>query len=224
MTLRHLAVFVALLAALFGFTACATPPAAGRAPTPGTAASSGAATGGELAMARPAPPHGEVSATGTVIDDGALVQLCLGPVAASEPPRCSGIPLVGWSWDAAPTAPPSWVASGGVRWGAFAVQGTYDGKAFTVTRPPVPLALYDPLRRADPLPTGPHTATSERLLEIQAELPGRLGADFLTSSTHEGRVWAEVVWDDGTLQKAADAAYGAGVVVFRTALVPVAAP
>lgn len=221
MTLRHLAVFVALLAALFGFTACAGPPGADRAPTAGSSAS--AAGGGELAMARPAPPHGEVTATGTVIDDGTRVQLCLGPVTASEPPRCDGIPLLGWSWRAVPTEPPSWVASGAVRWGAFAVQGTYDGRTFTVTRPAVPLALYEPLRRADPIPTGPHTATSERLLEIQAELPGRLGADFVGSSTHEGRVWAEVVWDDGTLQKAADAAYGPGVVVFRTALQPVTA-
>ncbi len=219
MTLRHLAAFVALIAALFGFTACATAPGAGRAPTAGGTA----ATDHLLAEARPAPPQGEVAAQGMVIDDGTRVQLCLGAVTRSAPPQCQGIPLLGWSWAPLPTEPPSWVAAGGVRWGAFAVQGTYDGKALTVTRPPVPLALYDATRRVDPIPTGPHTATSERLQEVQALLPGLLGASLLSSSTHEGRVWAEVVWDDGTLQKAADAAYGAGLVVFRTALVPVAA-
>ena len=43
-------------------------------------------------------------------------------------------------------------------------------------------------------------------------------AQFVSSSIENGYLWVDVVWDDGTLQDAADAAYGEGVVVVRSAL------
>ena len=59
-------------------------------------------------------------------------ELCLGPVAESYPPQCSGIPLEGWSWEGVEGSE----TSGDVRWGTYAVQGTYDGESLTVTAPP----------------------------------------------------------------------------------------
>jgi hypothetical protein len=44
------------------------------------------------------------------------------------------------------------------------------------------------------------------------------GASYLSSSPQDGRLWVDVVWDDGTWQKAADDDYGADVVVIRSAL------
>ena len=34
-------------------------------------------------------------------------------------------------------------------------------------------------------------------------------------------MWAQVIWDDGTLQDAADAEYGDGVVIVQSALRPI---
>ena len=67
---------------------CATPPHSG---------AGGAA--GSLGSLWPAPPEGEVVGQGTVMDVGGEVELCLGAVAESYPPQCSGIPLTDWSWD-----------------------------------------------------------------------------------------------------------------------------
>lgn len=38
----------------------------------------------------------------------------------------------------------------GVTWGTYAVQGTWDGEQFTVTRPPIMLAVYDSMVVSDP--------------------------------------------------------------------------
>lgn len=68
----------------------------------------------------------------TVLDDGSGAELCLGGVAASLPPQCSGPVLVGWDWSAHSG---EYEDVSGVRWGEFIVQGRYDPLAgeFTPT-------------------------------------------------------------------------------------------
>lgn len=164
----------------------------------------------------PVPPEGEVAATGTVMDVAGEVQLCLGAIAESYPPQCSGIPLEGWSWEGLGGSE----TSGDSTWGAYAVRGRFDGETLTITRPPILLALYDPIRPEDPTGGRPGTADDETLGAIQAELPERLGDSYVSALSQDGRLWVDVVWDDGTWQQAADAAYGPDVVVVRSALRP----
>lgn len=189
-------------------TACAsTPrgaPAGPETPTPAVS----------LADAVPGLPDGPVRAQGTVLDVDRDVQLCLGAVLESYPPQCSGLPVAGWSWDGVGGAE----RSGGVAWGAYAVQGTYDGTTFTVTQDPISLALYDPMVPDVVQTPEPGPADEATLVRIQDALPAALGSALLTSSPRDGRLWVQVVWDDGTLQDAADAAYGDGVVTIASAL------
>jgi hypothetical protein len=67
--------------------------------------------------------------SGTVLEDANGPQLCLGGVAESYPPQCSGIPLVGWDWRVVEGED----FASGTTWGDFHVVGTYDGQVFTVT-------------------------------------------------------------------------------------------
>jgi len=145
------------------------------------------------------------------ICDAAGARLCFA-VMESYPPQCGGLPVAGWTWDGLEGAE----TANGVTWGAYAVQGTYDGEALTVTQPPILLALYDPMMRDDPTGGVPGDTAESRLLEIQEELPGRLGADLLGSWPQDGRLWVQVVWDDGTWQDAADADFGDDVVVIES--------
>ena len=161
-------------------------------------------------------------AVATVMDTG-RPELCLGPVAESYPPQCRGIPLQGWDWS---DHHRMFETSGDIRWGGFAVTGTFDGTAMTVTGA-IPSAVYDPgpppalfpprcEDRANADCTGPSAA---RLAQIQREvqrLPG-----FLTAYAGRFRVDVEVVHDDGSLQALVDATYGPGVVAVGSALVPV---
>ena len=199
---RALRLVLTIAAAGLAVTACATPSASDDPP------------GASLGSLWPAPPEGEVVGDGTVMDVGGTVELCLGPVAESYPPQCSGIPLEGWTWDAVEGAE----TSGDTTWGAYAVQGAYDGEALTVTQPPVMLALYDPMMVEDPTGGEPGSTDEETLLRIQEDLPAALGEDYLGSSPQDGRLWVDVVWDDGSWQQAADDDFGADVVVIRSAL------
>ncbi len=157
----------------------------------------------------------------TVMDTG-KPELCLGAVAESYPPQCRGIPLEGWSWAGLHGV---FERSGGIRWGAFVVMGTFDGTALAVSGA-IPGALYDP---AAPVPgptlcedlpnadcDGPSPA---RLAAIQRELEDLPGIQTLWSSRFQ--VHADVVFDDGSLQAWADRTYGEGVVAITSALVPV---
>lgn len=154
----------------------------------------------------------------TVIDSGTgVAELCLGPVAESWPPQCSGPDLAGWDWA---EHRGSFERSGSTRWGEYVVQGTWDGTSFRYDSA-VPAALYDAV--ATPQPTLPPLAdppsaaelgqVAERLVE---DLPGVLTADVV-----DGRVLVDVVYDDGSLQADVDAEHGVGVVVISSALVPV---
>src|SRR5688572_6530997 len=94
--------------------------------TPSGPAGPGGSGGSSLGSEWPPPPPGQVIALGTVMDIGGEAELCLGPVAESYPPQCSGIPLVDWSWDGVEGAE----TSGDVTWGSYAVQGTFDGEKY----------------------------------------------------------------------------------------------
>lgn len=200
--------FVVGLLALSGCTSTA----AGPAPT-----STAVRDGRTIASATPAAPTGEVVGTGTVMDVGGDVQFCMGAVAESYPPQCSGVPLAKWSWEGVDGSE----QSGTTRWGAYALIGTYDGTTFTVTQDPMTLALYDPMASEDPTGGEPGSTDEETLTAIQEELPSLLGTDgrsYTGSTPVNGYLWVDVVWDDGTLQKAADADFGADVVVIRSTL------
>ena len=162
----------------------------------------------------PGLPAGEVIAQGTVMDVDGAAELCVGPIAESYPPQCSGIPITNWSWDGIEGSE----SSGDVTWGAYAVQGTYDGEAFSVTQPPIMLALYDPMPFPDPTDGKAGAGTEAELLAIQEELPDRLEDAYLASYPENGYLWVDVVWDDGTWQDAADQEFGDDVVVVRSAL------
>lgn len=178
--------------------------------SPGGGRPAGAGLGGVW----PPPPEGPVVTQGTVLDADGEVQLCLGAVAESYPPQCSGVPLDGWSWDGVEGSE----SASGVTWGAYAVQGTYDGEVFTVVEPPIMLALYDPMKPDDPTGGQPGAGTEEQLAQLQDDLPDRLGDGYLMSYVQDGWLWVDVVWDDGTWQAAADEEYGDDVVVIRSVI------
>lgn len=192
---------------------CATPSGPG-----GSAGSPDAPPTAPLGSVWPASPSGEVIAQGTVLDVDGDAELCLGAVAESYPPQCSGLPLTNWTWEGVDGSE----SSGDTTWGAYAVQGTYDGEAFTVTQPPVMLALYDPMAPEDPTGGEPGAGDEQTLQAIQEELPDALGEAYLGSYPDNGWLWVDVVWDDGTWQDAADADYGEDTVIIRSALRPVA--
>lgn len=205
-TLSRRAVVASTLAlAALVLAACASP--------------AGTAGGATLGTDWPAAPTGDVFTQGTVMETDGATELCLGAIAESYPPQCSGIPLVGWSWEGIGDVE----ASGGATWGAYALWGTYDGENFTVTRPPIMLALFDPYPMMSDDPTGGRTGAGDtaELTAIQEELPAILGAELLSSTVIDGWLWVDVVWDDGTWQRAADADYGADRVIIRSALRPV---
>jgi len=204
MTHFHRPAVLALLAAASAIllAGCATPGAGDAAPPP------------SLADAHPAPPDGEVIAQGTVMDIAGDAELCLGAVAESYPPQCAGIPLEGWEWEGVDGAD----TAGDVTWGAYAVTGTYDGETFSVTQPPMLLALYDPMAPEDPTGGRAGAGGEEELIGIQDALPALLGDAYLSSWPADGWLHVQVVWDDGTLQSAADADYGADRVVIESAL------
>ncbi|MDT3343796.1 hypothetical protein [Microbacterium aquilitoris] len=200
---RSFAVLVAGAALLL--TSCAAAADAG-----GSAAPPGSA----LAALTPENPTGEVWGQGTILDDGSAVELCLGAVAESAPPQCSGIPVAGWSWDGKLDA----TSTGGSTWGAYAVWGSYDGTTFTLTRTPVPLALFDAMPAPDPTEGKTGSATAEDIATIEEIVPDAIGNDMLGMHDQDGWVYVDVIWDDGTWQKAADQDFGTGKVIIRSAL------
>lgn len=175
-----------------------------------TATDPGTATSDPAPTAAPVPSGPVRTANlATVLDDGDGPELCLGPVAESYPPQCGGPALVGWDW--ATHGQQMFDEQGQVRWGTFAVTGTWDGTAFTVSES-IPGPLYDP-GVAEPTPTPtPATSYDEAGLEDIAtevrDLPGTQGS--FSDGTH---VTLEVMYDDGTLQAWADEEYGAAVVL-----------
>ncbi|WP_223628135.1 hypothetical protein [Microbacterium sp. EST19A] len=194
---------------VLALSACASGPGDSPAPT-NTAVPSDQ----RLENITPGLPEGRVIGVGTVLDTAGEVQLCLGAIMESYPPQCSGVPLDDWSWDGVDGSE----TSGETTWGAYAVYATYDGERLTITDPPIMLALFDPVAPEDPT-GGVEGATPEtELTSIQDDISQRLGTDALTVGTDRGYVWLQVVWDDGTIQDAADAEFGDDVVIVTSSL------
>ena len=145
-----------------------------------------------------------------------LVELCLGPIAESYPPQCGGPAIPNWDWA---SVEGMFEEQGTIRWGAFAVTGTWDGKAFTVSDA-IPAALYDPMPEEPPTYPDPSVDyTDEELAGFAEELTAVPGVQGAYGA--DGHVLVDVTYDDGTYQDYADEAYGDGVVVVTGALVDV---
>lgn len=174
--------------------------------------------GGSPASGSPRPASDELIGQGTVLSTGdGPAMLCLGPVMESYPPQCSGPEIVGWDWTQADASE----SANGVTWGTYAVQGRWDGTTFTVTRPPTPLALYDPPANIDPRtdPTNPGAGTESELADLQSTISS--DPDVLMTWIENGYLFVTVTYDDGALQSAYDARYGADVVAVQSSLQPV---
>ena len=195
-----------------------------------TATDTGAAPATGAPTDIPAAP-GRVATRGavTVLQDG-RPEVCLGAVAESWPPQCSGPPLLGWSWGRGADGvdePGGSVVSGGadayeqagsVRWGQYLLTGTWDGRALAVDTS-VPATLHTTLPEV-PVERTPGTrdVPSDRVArELLERVPGAL-ASYVVGD----RVLVEVVYDDGSLQDWVDATYDEPVDL-RPALVDVAA-
>ncbi|MEX1080320.1 MAG: hypothetical protein WED09_14600 [Homoserinimonas sp.] len=163
---------------------------------------------------------GEVLGQGTVLQiDGEPVNLCLGAVAESYPPQCSGPEVMGWDWasvDGEETA-------SSVTWGTYAVQGTWDGQRLTLTQPPIMLALYSPMMVPDPLrePGNAGDTPEAELLAIQSEIHDLGTVEVLSSGVENGYLFVTVVYDDGQFQSYFDELYGADLIVVESALRPI---
>ena len=69
---------------------------------------------------------GQVTAIATVLQQGdGAPELCLGGVAESYPPQCSGPEIAGWDWDAVEAE-----SAHGTTWGTYEVKGSWDGATF----------------------------------------------------------------------------------------------
>lgn len=141
-----------------------------------------------------------------VIDTGEGPQMCLGPVTRSYPPQCTGPAVEGWRW----RDQQAFEKAGDVRWGSFALTGTWDGSALTVTEA-IPAALYDTVRQDETDPPPPLRQRDEAsIAEIAGEVSTLPGVE--STYVENMQVVAEVVYDDGSLQEHVDQTYGANSV------------
>lgn len=171
------------------------------------------------------PPSDAIAAPGRVIAQATVLQkdaeepqLCLGAVAESYPPQCSGPEITGWDWDAVDGEE----SASGVTWGAYAVTGTWDGTVFAAESA-VLLALYDPMPVVDPLtdPANAGDTPDDELVAIQDELTTSAPFTVLTSVPQNGYLFVTVIYDDGTIQAWADETYGLDKVAVRSALLDI---
>ena len=140
-----------------------------------------------------------------VMDTGDGAEMCLGPVAESYPPQCSGPRLEGWSWRGQGGVE----KVGPVRWGSYALSGTWDGEVLAVTDA-VPAALYSPPRDEQDPPPPLRQRDETSVTEIAREVSGL--PQVAGAYVEDAQVVAEVAYDDGTLQRSLDEEYGANTV------------
>lgn len=155
----------------------------------------------------------------TVVDDpssGDAPQLCIGVVADTAPPKCSGVTLTGWDWEAVEG---DFEESDDSRWGLFTVAGDYSPENETLEVTSVDTEATDELP-VEPRCEGdncvqPTDELSDIASEIMSSTPGVL------SSTVDGfgTVNVSVTFDDGSLQNSLDEQYGAGTVEVTSVLV-----
>ncbi|TIC84380.1 hypothetical protein [Nocardioides sp. GY 10127] len=151
-----------------------------------------------------------------VLDDGSGAEACLGPIAQTVPPQCTGTPLDGFSF--ADEKKASWVKRGGVTYGQFELVGTWDGETFTV-RTATPAADYDGPSVAVSTPAPPlRRLTDDQLAAISQEVSGVPG---VTGSYvgEDSQVVATTPWDDGSIQEYCNVAYGTNTVQVVSVLV-----
>jgi len=176
----------------------------------------GASGSGSLGKPTAIPAaDGPVTGMGTVIG-GDEPQLCLGAVAESWPPQCSGFALVGWDWA---KVKGTFDTNGTITWGSYVVTGTWDGTTFTLTEPALSSALYDPMQPPSPTASPAVAHTQAQLADIQGDLPELPGysSGWVDQA---GFVHADFVYDDGSIQAWLDQEYGENVVVVVSALTP----
>lgn len=169
--------------------------------------------------ATPVPPANEpVTGIGTVIEKpGSPPELCLGPVRESFPPQCEGIPLSGWDW--ATTPPDAQTAAGTpvTRWGVYAVDGTFDGLTLTVSSA-VSLALYDAMAEPSASPATPPDLSAAAWDAVEGAVRSVPGLITMERVEDSGPILVTVVYDDGAIQRWADASFGPGAVLVTSAL------
>ena len=81
-------------------------------------------------VGRPAADEPTRIPTPVIVMDVDRPELCTGPVAESFPPQCSGPPIREWRWA---DHQGDYEQVGKVRWGAFLIDGYFDGDEFVVT-------------------------------------------------------------------------------------------
>jgi hypothetical protein len=175
------------------------------------------------APASPAAPTAVPAAPGTVhtahvatVMDTGSPELCLGAIAESYPPQCTGPALAGWDWA---DHDQMFERQGTSTWGSFAVTGQWDGETFTYESA-VPAALYDPMVQEPPTYPDPAVELTEaELLAIQDGLDETLPGYQSSWPDGEGHLVVDVVYDDGSLQDWLDAEHGKDVVVLNSLLV-----
>jgi hypothetical protein len=166
---------------------------------------------------------GELRGQGTVLQEHPAEPIfCLGIVAASDPPLCSGPVIAGWKWDSVRGSK----TTAGVTYGDYQLQGTWDGKIFTLGRtPPRALGLDEYVRgprdpRREPVHRG--AGTPDQLRKIRNELSKDSDPAMLYAIVENGYVVLTVIHDDGKLQKKMDRVYGPKIVAVESALRPAA--
>lgn len=161
----------------------------------------------------------EVRAVATVLQRGdEEPQLCLGGVAESLPPQCSGPVIHGWDWASVEQEDTAYDAI----WGTYMVHGTWDGVGFTLTGDADPWSSADPFPGEDPEGIDerePGASDEAALLRVQRDLTAS-EYPIRASGPTNGYLWVEVIFDDGSIQAFLDEKYGADVVVVQSALRP----
>ncbi|MGO1234728.1 MAG: hypothetical protein ACTHY8_00030 [Microbacterium gubbeenense] len=156
----------------------------------------------------------------TVIDDGDRPpQLCIGGVAQSLPPQCAGIDLEDWDWSAVGDHE----QQGSVRWGSFVVAGEYSAPDNSLRVTSVSADGTDPRHTMEPCADGSREKTDpSNVMRIWEFIEEDLGVRVFSGGDVPacGSVEVRVGHDDGSIQSAVDAEFGAGTASVDSALVP----
>lgn len=191
-------------------------------------------SGGQVPSESPSPSH-TAAADPTVAPDGTIAlatphpitvlekesrgdgpQLCVGGVAESLPPQCSGVDLLGWSWD---DHAGDFDERAGVRWGEFMVTGDYSPGDDTLRVAAVETDGPDPTPRPN-LCTDDCEQPTDDLMDIARAIIREHDGVHSSGVDGAGVVHVGVTYDDGSLQRSLDEEYGAGLVQVDSTLVP----
>lgn len=150
-------------------------------------------------MGRPTAGLYEVTATVLESEEHGP-ELCLGGIAASDPPQCGGVPLRSWDWNRVAgeeRGDGSGWGAGETTWGEYHLIGTYDGDVFTVLTSGPPEApdeaAGDPIDTPCAEPAGGWTAVDPR------RSSGRhsdRGAQMAEKEPDFGGVWVDYFDDE----------------------------